>query len=337
MRRANWCLLTLLLSIACGRTAPAPETDATEPASESPAPAATTSALPDIVARVNGEPIERWELENAVRASELSASAPVPAERRGDLLRELLAQLVDLHLLGQEARARQIAPTDDEVAAQLDQIRQEFPSEDAFAQALSEDGTSLDRVERDVVRRLSVGKLLDMTVLPTISVTDADIRAYYDQNVERFNVGESVRASHILITVAPEAGDAERQRARVKADELLNKLRAGADFEALARAESQDPGSAPQGGDLGFFAKGQMVPAFEAAVFSLEPGAVSPVVETQYGFHIIRQTGRQPPRTAPYAEVRQQVEQLLQTQQAEVQTAELVRRLTASAVIEIYL
>ena len=296
------------------------------------------AALPEVVARVNGEPIESWELENAVRAAELNTGSPVPIDRRDEVRRELLTQLVELRLLGQEARNRKIAPTDAEVAAELNQIRRGFPSDEAFARALAEDGTSLDRVEQDVARRLAVGKLLARQVRPTNSIQETDLRTFYENNLDRFKVSESVRARHILIAVAPPATDGEWDQARAKADELLNKVRAGSDFADLARAESQDAGTAPLGGDLGFFARGQMVPALETIVFDLEPGEVGPVVETQFGLHIIQQVEQRPSRIAPFDEVRQQIEQLLQAGQAEARTADaLVQSLRATARIEIFL
>lgn len=346
MKRPIWILLVLVLSSACGQqpavgeetsVSAADDAASAGPATPDGTPATAAAALPEVVASVNGEAVERWELENAVRAAEAGAGGPVPADRRDEIMRGLLDQLVQLHLLAQEARARNLLPSDADVDAQLAQIRQEFPTEEAFLAAMAEDGTSLAQVRQDVARRLSVDLLLDQEVRPALSVTADEVRAFYDENVERFQEGESVRASHILITVPENASDEERQQARVRTEEILNRLHAGADFATIAREESEDPGTAPQGGELGFFTRGQMVPPFEEAAFSLEPGAISAPVETPYGFHIIQVHERRGPRTTPFEEIRPQIEQFLQSQQGQARTDEFVQRLMANAKIDIHL
>jgi peptidyl-prolyl cis-trans isomerase C len=344
MQRPVWLALVLLLSAACGRSASitaADSADAAGTTADGVAPAAQVQPVPEdlpaVIARVNGEAIERWELENAARSAEANAGGPMPADRRDEILRGLLDQLVEIRLLSQEAHARNLDPTAAEVEAQLAEIRQGFPSEEALAQAMAADRTTLDKVQQDITRRLQAGKLLDSTIAPTLSVQAADVRSFYDENLERFREEEAVRASHILIAVPPDAGGAVQQEARTKAEGVLQKIRDGADFADLARTESQDPGSAPGGGDLGFFGRGQMVPPFDTAAFGLAPGAVSPVVETQFGFHIIKQVERRAARTTPFEEVSQQIGQFLEAQQGEAKTTELVEQLKAKAAVEIYL
>ena len=179
-------------------------------------------------------------------------------------------------------------------------------------------------------------KLLDQEITPTVSVQDKDIKVFYDQNLERFKESDSIRASHILIAIPPNASATDKQQARAKADAVLKKVQNGADFAQLARTESQDRGSAENGGDLGFFGKGQMVPPFEAAAFNLKPGEVSPIVETQSGFHIIKQQEQRAARTTPLAEVNQQIAQYLRAQQGEEKTAAFVEQLKAKAKVELY-
>src|SRR5262249_35913893 len=117
--------------------------------------------------------------------------------------------------------------------------------------------------------------------------TDAQMQAFYREHVEdRFTDPDEVHARHILVKPEPPGDEAAKSKARAEADDLLKRVRAGGDFEALAKAHSKDPGSAAKGGDLGFFPRGRMVPAFDAAAFALEPGQVSEVVETPFGFHI---------------------------------------------------
>lgn len=137
--------------------------------------------------------------------------------------------------------------------------------------------------------------------LPSTELIDKQIRTIYKGEPERFTIPAQVHARHILIAGKDDAS-------RAKAEKLLADLRTGADFEQLAREHSADPGSAAKGGDLGFFAKGKMVPAFEKAAFALKKsGDLSPVVQTPFGFHIIRLEGRKPATVKPFDEVKDQL------------------------------
>ena len=144
-----------------------------------------------------------------------------------------------------------------------------------------------------------------------------------------------MRASHILITVAQDADAAAKAQARTKAEQLLKDVKAGKDFAALAKEHSQDPGSAVNGGDLGFFEQGQMVGPFNDAAFSMQPGATSDLIETQFGYHIIRVAEKQAARTIPLDDVRPQVEQFLQNRNREEQTEAFVKALRAKGKVEI--
>jgi peptidyl-prolyl cis-trans isomerase D len=146
----------------------------------------------------------------------------------------------------------------------------------------------------------------------TAKPTDAQMQVFYREHVEdRFTDADEVRARHILIKVDPAADADAKSKARAEAEDLLKQVRAGGDFEALAKAHSKDPGSATKGGDLGFFPRGRMVPAFDAAAFALEPGQVSELVETPFGFHIIKVEEKKKGGVRPFEAVREQIEKEL--------------------------
>jgi peptidyl-prolyl cis-trans isomerase C len=168
-------------------------------------------------------------------------------------------------------------------------------------------------------------------------VTPAQIDDFYKQNPEQFQQAESVHASHILISFPQNADAAAKQAARAKAETILKDVKAGKDFATLAKANSQDPGSAPNGGDLGFFQRGQMVPAFDEAAFKLAPGEVSELVETNFGYHIIKVAEKQAPRTVPLDEVRPQVQQFLEGQNRQTQTQAFVQTLRTKGKVEIFI
>ncbi len=166
--------------------------------------------------------------------------------------------------------------------------------------------------------------VLDLeSVKKGIRLAEQDVRSYYEQNMARLSGNEERRASHILITAARSASDAERQKAKARAEELLAQLRkAPGSFAELARKHSQDPGSAARGGDLDFFGRGAMVKPFEDAVFALQKGEISGVVESDFGYHIIRLTDIKAPKAKSFEELRSSLEAELKNQQARAKYAE---------------
>jgi len=172
--------------------------------------------------------------------------------------------------------------------------------------------------------------LLDLdTVKKSISINEADLKTYYEQNIQRLSGAEERRASHILITSPKTAPAADREKARAKAEELLAAVRKSPDsFADLARKNSQDPGSAPNGGDLDFFARGAMVKPFEEAAFSMKKGEISAVVESEFGYHIIRLTDIKAPKQRSFEEMKPELEADLKKQQAQKKFSETAEAFT---------
>src|SRR5438874_11531295 len=156
-----------------------------------------------------------------------------------------------------------------------------------------------------------------------VAVPPADIEREYNNNVEQYSTPEQVRASHILLKTEGKDDAA----VKAKAEELLKQARAGADFAELAKKNSEDEASAKNGGDLDYFGKGRMVPEFDAAVFTMQPGQISDLVKTQYGYHIIKLVDKKAATTRPFAEVRQQLADQLAYQRAQAQAADLAQNL----------
>ena len=166
--------------------------------------------------------------------------------------------------------------------------------------------------------------LLDLeTVKKGIAVNEADLKTYYEQNLQRLSSAEERRASHILIAAPASAPAAEREKAKVKAEELLTLVKKTPEaFADIARKNSQDPGSAPNGGDLDFFARGAMVKPFEDSAFAMKKGDVSDVVASDFGYHIIKLTDIRAPRQRSFEEMRPELEADLKKQQAQKKFSE---------------
>ena len=166
-------------------------------------------------------------------------------------------------------------------------------------------------------------------VAAQIAVPEADVKAYYEQNKARYTEPEQRRVSHILFTVGEGGTAKDKDGAKKKAEEILARVHANpGDFARLARENSKDPGSAANGGDLGFFGRGMMVKPFEDVAFKLAEGSTSDVVETEFGFHIIRVTGLKGGQAKPYGEARTEIEREYRRQQAQKRYAEAAEQFT---------
>ncbi len=174
--------------------------------------------------------------------------------------------------------------------------------------------------------------VLDLdAVKKTVVPNEQDVKSYYEQNVARLSGNEERRASHILINAPKDMPAADRQKAKEHATALLEQVRKAPDtFADVARKNSQDPGSAPKGGDLDFFGHGAMVKPFEDAVFALKKGEISDVVESDFGFHIIKLTDIKAPKQKSFEELRAGIEADLRTQQAQRKFAEIAETFTNS-------
>jgi peptidyl-prolyl cis-trans isomerase D len=156
-------------------------------------------------------------------------------------------------------------------------------------------------------------------------VTPTEVQSYYNGNIAQYQTPEQVRASHILLNIAGK----DEAAVRKQAEDILQQVKAGADFAELAKKYSEDEGSKPNGGDLDYFSRGRMVPEFEAAAFALEVGQVSDIVKSQFGFHIIKVVDKKPAVTRSLDEVRPQIEEQLKRQRADQQIATRATELAA--------
>ncbi|MDD2720819.1 MAG: SurA N-terminal domain-containing protein [Gallionella sp.] len=164
-------------------------------------------------------------------------------------------------------------------------------------------------------------------LMAKVDVKDADVRKYYDERQSEFGSAEQRQAAHILIAVATDAPQADKDAAKAKAEALLKQVRQNPEkFAELAKQNSQDPGSAANGGDLGWFGHGMMVKAFDDAVFTLKPGEISGVVQTDFGYHIIKLVGIKPSKTLPFDEVKAGIISKLRQQKAADSYAELAEK-----------
>lgn len=339
MRKLVCPLVLAALAVACQKPASTPAPSAAPAASTAkptPPPAKPIPAvLPDVIADCNGDTIPKAEFEKAVRSVEQRAGGPIPAEKRDEVYRGVLDDLVAYRLLKQEVTQRNLTVSDADVEARISAFKQQMGTEANFKAALQAQQVTEAKLRDDARIDLLVSKLLDQEVNQKVLVKPSDIAAFYEKNPERFQQGETLRASHILVVVPADANAQARAALRARADAALKAAKAGQDFAKLARQYSQDS-SAQRGGDLGFFPKGQMVPAFDQAAFALAPGQVSDLVETQFGYHIIKAIEKRPARIVPFVEVAGQIQQFLEQEQRQEKSKALVDQLKAKGKVQIF-
>ena len=296
-----------------------------------------------VAATVNGVDIKESEVQELVEASlkEISTNAsqlpPNFIEQYTKKLREeILEQLIIKSLLTEKLKESNIQVTDEEVMDLITRMISSQPepfSLEEYKQKLVENGLNFEEEKERIRERMAYQKILDAQTAGKIVITEDDAKKFYDENSKQFEAPEQIRASHILIKpVYVKGGDPNQDEALAekKAKDLLQKIKNGADFAVLAKASSACP-SAPKGGDLGFFSKGDMTPAFEEAAFKLEVGQVSDIVKTEYGYHIIKVTDHKDAGITPFDEVKDRIiEQLKRNKRLEL-TREYIESLKAEA------
>jgi peptidyl-prolyl cis-trans isomerase C len=330
----------LATSVACqtasSATPPPEEAAQAEPLQKTPVQPVAKD-MPEIVARVNGEPVERWEIETALKEIESMTNHPILSANRDGLIRNVLDRIIAHHLVAQEARLQKLTISDATVDADLTRIRRDYPSQKAFDDMLVEFGTTMDHLRKQTRLSLEVAQFVRTKMTSTAAIADGEFEAFYRDNIDQYKAPETVDASHILVRVYPDASPTQREEARAKAGGILQALRGGADFAELATQMSQDDGSAKQGGALGSLPRGSVDAKFEAAVFALKSGELSEVVETKYGFHVIRANEHLMPRTAPLSEVKADIEKQLKEKAQQTKLATFLQQAKANAKIEIFI
>jgi len=256
------------------------------------------------VATVNGEKISRADYDAKLESSQQGKA--------------VFNQMVQGLLIDQYAKSNNISISDADVEKKEDDIKSKYPA-GQFEQILKSQNLTEDDVKRILRQQLIVEKAVDAN----IKISDADIAAYLAKNHATLDTQEQVRARHILVADLKTAQDVE------------NQLKAGAKFEDLATKYSTDPSSKAKGGELGFFSKGQMVPAFQAAAFSQPLNVVGPPVKSPFGYHIIEVEEKKPAQVATVANSSDKIRTLLTQQQEQAAVPTFLQGLRSKATIQI--
>jgi len=289
-----------------------------------------------MVVSVNDEEITVSDVDRATSILLAQYRNQIPpdrlAEARTALRKQAVENLINQSLLLGEAEKRGIQPEQQAVDARYAEVSGRFSSPEEFQSAMASMGLSKETFEDEIKQDLKIESLLDGQLKEVKNVTEEDVSAFYRDHPDSFRSNEQVRASHILLRVEATAPEEDRSQKRLELAALKGQIDKGADFGQLASDHSDCPSKA-RGGDLGYFERGKMVKPFEDAAFEMKVGDVSEIVETQFGYHLIKVTDHQDPRTAPFEEVKGQIENMLSRQARDKVVSEYLAQLRGSAEI----
>lgn len=290
-----------------------------------------------IAATVQGKEIKELKLQRAVesylRQQGTNVGAIRDPNRYKAVRKKVLDVLIGQELLWQAAKKDKIIADDEDVNQAYKEYQSRFNNEMSFNIKLKEEGFNETSFLKSLKQQLSVQKWINQYVYEGITVSKSDVHDFYVENKQQFIEPEKIRARHILIKLKPNASQDEKKQAKGLLSDIKKKIASGEKFEVLAKQHSQDA-SAQQGGDLGYFARGQMVKPFEVAAFDLAPGEVSEIIETRFGFHLITVVDTRP--AAQYEEdvVSGNIRSYLWQQKYQQALEDVVTRLKQSASIE---
>ena len=319
-----------------------PVMESNKPAVEPNAAVSQAKSVKDVNSQavavtVNGTVITEGQIEAILNPQMEQMAVRIPENMipkyRQQIRKRIIDQLVVEELLAQREKQKNIDVNQSELDQQINkQMAEQNLTVDEFKALLKAYGTSFANYQQDIRKRMMFEKLMETEFAQKIQAPTAEqVKAYYDENLQQFSEPEKIHAKHILIK--PEDGNDPNQaklRAKAKAQEILGQIKAGADFNDLAKQHSACP-SGKGGGDLGVQPKGTFVPEFEKAAYALKPGQLSDVVETGFGFHIIKLIEHTDANMMPFDKAKEKIIQILTNNQKEQIVIDYIQKMRAEA------
>jgi len=292
-----------------------------------------------IAAIVNDEIITLYEVRHEAQPalSEADRKSPLDDAARGKISRTVLDQLIEKKLIEQKVHELNIKIGDDEIRQAIEDVKRQnkIPTQQAFESALAGQGLTFDQYRAQLQEQLERLRLVSMEVRSKIQVGDSEMREYYEANLAKYTEEESFHARHIFFRTSEKSPAEEIKRAMTTALMVLAEAKSGKDFAELAKSYSEDPAARKDGGDLGVFKKGDMLPELEQTILALKPGEVSELVSTPAGFHIIKLEERIQGKTKPFESVKVEIEDAVYRKKSEERFSLWAKELRSKASVEV--
>lgn len=294
--------------------------------------------LNGIAAIVNDELITTLELnrEYAQVLKEEEKRGAVLPEAALKLRLEVLNSLIDRKLVRQKIKELNIVISEEEIRQSIEDIkRQNKLSQEALVSALLAQGITFDQYKAQMKEQLERLRLMSQEVKSKIQVSEREIREFYDANRDLYLEEPTYRARHIFLKVDKKASNDEIKKIMSKAADVVAEAKSNSDFASLAKKYSDEAGAAKEGGDLGTFKKGDMLPEIESAVLTMKPGEISELVTTPAGFHIIKLEEKSPEKLKPFETVKASIDEILYRKKSEERFKQWAEELRKAAAVEI--
>ena len=294
--------------------------------------------LPKVVAQVNGENISGdvifRELKKAAQQYK-KRGMPLNADQEKSAAKKLIDDEIGRTLLVLKAKELGIRTTKEMMENRIKEVKAKFRSDAIFEHKLADQGLTLDQYKAELETDLYMDQIIKKEIEPKIQIHEKEALDYYEKNKKKFTKPGRVRASIILLKFDPSKGKAGEQKILKKFESILDQLRNGSDFAAIAKKYSQDS-LASKGGDLGYFTKKQMLPAFSNKAFKMKTGEVSDIFRTGHGFHVLKVTDKKPKETSSFSEEKAKINTLLSLKKSSKATQQYIKELKEKAKIKTY-
>ena len=271
-----------------------------------------------VVAKVDDILITSVQVENELNTLMAQYQLMVPKEQleamRPNMEKQAVENLINKELLLREAESRNIQVSSEDIDKQLNSIVSRFPSEEVFDQQITKMGTSKEKLVENIEQQLKISSLLKSSMTSLKAITDDDVKVFYQENKDKFKEPEQVHAKHILFKINASDPSDVKDKKRKDLEVLRNKIKNGEDFSGMAKEYSEGPTNV-KGGDLGYFGRGQMVKPFDEVAFGLKDGGLSDIVETQFGYHLIKVIDHKEARLLPFEEAKANITTYLKSKQ----------------------
>ena len=305
--------------------------------------------IPEVVAQVNGVDIQSKYIEFRMNQILKNVKRPLTIREKTSVVKDLIEKEIVRELVNQQGKKNNLEVGSGLIEKEMTALRKPYDSDEEFEKALGARNITIDDLKKSITVDINARKLLNQEIKGKITISDADVKKYYEENKHKFHRPESYRARHILAAIFPpdmlrstpvtelqNKKEELTQKAEEKIDKIIKELKEGANFEELAKRISDDEASRENGGDLDVIYKGIFDPTFDEAVSKLNPGEISGKVETQFGFHVIKLTEKRPPEQAPFKELEEAIQKHLFMEEAKVLVASYVEDLKKEAKIKTF-
>lgn len=289
---------------------------------------------------VNGKKITFDELNDTIARYNPQAAgriADMKSEDYDKITKQVLEDLIDRALLYQISKKSGVEVTNEEVKTQMDELKARFPDVKTFREEIKKMGLTEEQLEQQIREGTAIRKFIDKEFKEKIEITDKEAKEFYESNPEQFVKPKQVRASHILVKASPEESTEKHDQAKKKIKDIQGELeKDDAVFAEIAKKHSEGP-SAPKGGDLSFFTRDRMVKPFADAAFSMKKGETSDVVQTRFGYHIIKVTDIKDAETITFEDIKDRIKEHLAQQKLQKEVGAYIEKMKKDAEIKRFL